>query len=296
MSGAAEQIEDVLVREQEVSTEAQGNPDVEAQARRMGWRPVEEFKGDKTRWVDANEFVRRGTEELPIMRERLRKSDRQIEDMSKQLREASETLVDLTERTRRAEEAAYKRARRELEEEREQAVQSGDMDRFRRVDKDLADLAPPAPAPQRQPATTTQPAPSNTAHPDAVAWAQRNPWFYADPTLQAAAQQMHVALMSAEPDLSVAENLERVTAGMAQMYPGRVQAPRASGDGDGRRQTVVSRSSITEGRAPRDAKTFESLPKESRDAFKRYEKMIAGKGKPLTKEEWTREYYAQFQE
>ena len=103
--------------------------------------------------------------------------------------------------------------------------------------------------------------------------------------------------LSIIPDLSVAENLERVTAGMAQMYPGRVQAPRASGDGDGaRRPSPVSRSSVTEGRAPRDAKTFESLPKESRDAFKRYEKMIAGKGKPLTKEEWTREYYAQFQE
>ena len=36
--------------------------DIEAEARKHGWRPKEEFKGDPARWTDAETFVKRADE------------------------------------------------------------------------------------------------------------------------------------------------------------------------------------------------------------------------------------------
>ena len=38
----------------------QQTPTVEERAHRMGWRPLNEFRGDPAKWVDAAAFVARG--------------------------------------------------------------------------------------------------------------------------------------------------------------------------------------------------------------------------------------------
>lgn len=75
-----------------------GPTEVEQRARRMGWRPQEEFTGDEGQFVDAATFIKRGEEVLPI-----------VNATNKRLRERVDTqearLLEL-ERTNRANAAA----------------------------------------------------------------------------------------------------------------------------------------------------------------------------------------------
>ena len=55
--------------------------EVEQAAREMGWRPKEEFRGDTAKWVDAETFVSRGENFIPILRadrEKLRGENAEI--------------------------------------------------------------------------------------------------------------------------------------------------------------------------------------------------------------------------
>src|SRR3990167_11082395 len=46
---------------------------VETEARSMGWVPKEEFRGPESQWRDAEEFVERGHNVLPIVNSLLKK-------------------------------------------------------------------------------------------------------------------------------------------------------------------------------------------------------------------------------
>ena len=87
-------------------------------------RRRKQFRGDPTRWVSAEEFIRRGEEELPIARERMRKADRMLEDTQKELRDSRAVMEEMRERLKKADERAYAKARADLEEARTAAVQA----------------------------------------------------------------------------------------------------------------------------------------------------------------------------
>ena len=42
--------------------------ETEISARAMGWRPQDEFGGDPERWVDADTFVARGEQVMPLLK------------------------------------------------------------------------------------------------------------------------------------------------------------------------------------------------------------------------------------
>lgn len=44
-------------------------------ARRLGWRPREEFRGPQSQWLPVDLFLERVNNEIPVLRERLRYQD-----------------------------------------------------------------------------------------------------------------------------------------------------------------------------------------------------------------------------
>src|SRR5665213_3643268 len=48
--------------------ETQIAPEVLIEAKSMGWSPLEQWRGDPEKWVDADAFVERGHTVLPILR------------------------------------------------------------------------------------------------------------------------------------------------------------------------------------------------------------------------------------
>ena len=74
-------------------TDGQHGDDTESRARAMGWVPKDQFRGPAENWRDAGEFVRRGEEELPILRERLRSTTREIERMNSDFQQRIDMLT-----------------------------------------------------------------------------------------------------------------------------------------------------------------------------------------------------------
>ena len=49
--------------------ESGATPEVQAQAEAMGWIPPTRFRGDPERFIDADAYIKRGEEILPIVKE-----------------------------------------------------------------------------------------------------------------------------------------------------------------------------------------------------------------------------------
>lgn len=322
MSGTADDAaDDRLDPQEDPGTERAA--EVEQRARNMGWRPREEFRGDASRWLPADEFVERGERMLPLLQERNRAADRTITDLQRQISEQGQTLNVMLESTRRAEQAGYRRAMQELYQQRARAVEMGDTAAFQAVEQAMRELGPPPPEapPQPQPQRGQ---PQANQDPVIQAWVRQNPWFTQNRMANVA---MIAAMQEAEqmnPTGSVEDHLMEAETSMRRHFPDLFPRARVSNGNGATRQpqrrpmhaqeepedeeeeieeerpvrqpvrrqvAAVSRSS--EGAAPRrpGPRSFEAMPADVRAQYDRQRKMLEGKGEPLTREEFASYYW-----
>lgn len=150
----------------------------EDRARRMGWVPESEWKGDPppAGFVGAEAFIERGETELPILRERNRKLDSELAQTSQRIAELGSTLVEFKEHHANVDERAYKRAKKEIQAAQRQAVEDGDTAAFDTAAKDLDDLDADAPKDRSVKAQTK----SADDDPAFKRWAGQNSWYGED--------------------------------------------------------------------------------------------------------------------
>jgi hypothetical protein len=267
----------------ETEVETHTPDDTESRARRMGWKPPEELRVQpRNGALSAEEFLARGENDLPILRERLRSQDTQLVDMSKKLDQATDVITKMNDRFRTVEDRAYQRARKELDAERTAAIASADVQEVRRLDKEINDLDKTAPK-----AEPDRPqAPQQGINPDAAAWlADGNDWFTKHPDLAAEAQALHIGYQQTHRHLSTRQNLDKVTDTIRKLYPDRFENQRRAAP------AAVTPSSAGVGARRVDPRSFDALPADAKREFERYSKSLSGKGKPLTKEEWATYYH-----
>lgn len=270
------------------------DPEVEARARRMGWKPQSEYRGPPEMWHDAKEYIELGEVALPVMAARNKKLDRQVERLESRLGEQSTLLTDIVHRSRKVEELAYNRAKAELEAERRAAVASGDTETFERADRQMQLLTPPAPAPE----PAKPPTNGNGADPVIQAWRNENPWFDRDQEANVVAVGIHGMLSQQHQDWSLEEKLAETKIRMKRLRPDLFESASREADQQNnnerrRAPPAVSASSTAGGRAVQP-RSFDALPADARAQFPRVVKMLEGKGEPYTKEEHARLYWAQF--
>jgi hypothetical protein len=265
------------------------DPATEAAARRLGWKDRGEFRnGEPADWVDAAAFLEKNHDAVPLLQ---RSNDRLTAKLTK-MEQANEDmramLAQVSEGSRRAEERAYKRARAELEAERTKAVETGDTAAFKRSDDELRALEAEAPKPAAAaPARAAAPAPGTVA-PEVEAWVADNPWFHANPAMGRSADNIHQAIVAENPNMPLAESLAETKRRIMLTFPEKF-------DNAARRApSLVGRSSEPPARPASNGRGFSDMPRDSQEQFQRYSKMLAGKGKPLTKEEWAKSYWDQF--
>ena len=298
-----------------------GQAEIEQRARRMGWRPREEFRGAADRWMPAEAFVERGEQLLPLLQERNRAADRTITDLQRQISEQGDTLQTMLASTRRAEQAGYRRAMQELYQQRARAVEMGDTAAFQAVEQAMRELGPPPPEPPREPDAGPQRQQANT-DPVIAAWVRNNQWFTQDSMANVA---MIAAMQQAErtdPTGSVEEHLVAAENAIRRRFPEHFpQARRTNGSGaeprrerrplhvqeedyeeeevveerprqPARRQVAtVSRSSDSPPARRPGPRSFEAMPPDVRQQYDRQRKMLEGKGEPLTREEFANYYW-----
>lgn len=203
--------------------------ELEARARQMGWKGPEEFRPRRPgqRHVGAREFIARGEEELPVMRDNNRRMSEQmvrmqneLEQMRNTVAEQQQAVKDAMALARTANKAGYDRAMRELEAQRLQAVEAGDTVVFRQVQEQIDAMEttrvpdlPPAPSPSPPPAAQPQlPA-------EIVQFQRDNKWFAADPVLQRAMIDYHNQVIKESPTMILADQLDEALARVKAKFP-----------------------------------------------------------------------------
>ena len=142
--------------------------DFDAEARKHGWRPKEEFKGDPNRWTDAETFVKRADEVMPLLQ-------KQNEGLKRELDEMKRTLKQASKHFEASEQRAYQRALSELEAKHDAAVEVGDVAGARRVVAEMKALPTP------DVAMVADDAPSqDQLRSELNAWVEANDWYVLD--------------------------------------------------------------------------------------------------------------------
>lgn len=273
-------------------------PSIEERARRMGWVPREEYNGNPAKWRSAEEYVRRGEEVLPILQQQLRVTDGRLQAIQSEFArykdESGRTMAEMTEALRRADARGYARALAEVEQRRQAALESGDTAGFAAADAERDRLradAPPAAsdrmnghAPPAPPPPVAAPLP--TPPPEIQAWVSANPWFLSDPVANAVAGSLYGHYERQSPQESITDRLARVRQEIARRFPEHFGNPRRAAP------SPVSSPTATSARAP-NPRSFDALPSVVKEQYDRWARQLAGRGKPLTKEEFAANYWEQ---
>lgn len=184
----------------------------EEKARRMGWIPKEEYSGPEEKWVDANVFIERGENELPVLRDRLRKQDEVAAKRDREISEMRKDVKALREHTSRVEKQAYEKAIEELRREQEEAITEGDTERFRQIEKKKEDL---------QKSSQESFAPEQPQQPEVDPiikdWASQEPWFDNDVEMTEIA--IGLSRAHASRNMSMDDNLREVSKKIRDMFP-----------------------------------------------------------------------------
>jgi hypothetical protein len=262
--------------------------DIEPTARRMGWRPKEEFKGDESKWTDAESFVAERFDDLPKLRRTVRDMTEKFSRVEGELRETKQVLTDFREFASRSEQRAYERARYELQAKQMVAVASADTEAYAKVQAEIEQLDK-----NTKPQTTAKPAGETartdgqvvTPPPKAITdWIGNNPWFNDDQELHEVAKGFDSALKRAHPGMDLEERLALVKAKVQQNYPEKFGNPRRDAAG----------SVLTPGASPqrKKGKTYDDLPAEAKKICDRFVKTIPPdrNGKKFTREQYVAAY------
>lgn len=149
---------------------ADDGPSAEDRALAMGWTPQSQFKGDPSKWVDAETFVKRGEEFLPF----LKANNKRLEQALERTRKDLERLAEFHSKTAERE---YQRALNDIQARLDEAAAAGDVQGVRDATDELVQLSKDS-------------APKGDARPAGAeefeAWKGENPWFGTDRVMTAA--------------------------------------------------------------------------------------------------------------
>lgn len=264
--------------------------DAETTARRMGWRPKDEFKGDAAKWVDAETFVAERWDDLPKLRRTVRDMETGFKRLEGQLKEQTEVFSNYRDFASRAEQRAYERARGELEAKLQVAVASADTEGFKQVQAELKQLEKDTPPgkPATAATTTTERKVDTPAEPprEITEWIAENPWFNSDLELHEAAKSLDAGLRASHPGMPYSERLAMVKERVMRNYPEKFGA-------NARRDAPSSVANPGGATPPRKkGKTYDDLPPEAKKACDKYVKTIPPdkNGKKYTRDDYVRDY------
>jgi hypothetical protein len=254
-------------------------PEVEQEARVLGWKPKEEFSGDPEQWRDADEFLRRGKEINGFLRKDLEKIQRELTRRDQELAEVRSTVDEFRKYHEQTEDRAYKRALKELQERKKDAIEAGDGEAVIAVEEEIDGLKE---ARRAKEATPSKPAADTSGENVKVfqEWVAENQWFADNVDLRATANGFSDIVRVENPNLVGRAFLDEVTKRIKKAFPDRFENPNKS-----------QPSAVDGGGSPRPTGSkkpgYNDLPAEAKAACDKFVK-----AKLLTQEQYVADYFA----
>ena len=259
-------------------------PEYESEARAQGWVGQDEFRGRESDWVDAETFVKRGREILPIVRKNNEKLLKELQEARKIAEEARETAKEF----QKFQKEQYERKAKELEAqlsrlkvERREAISSGDGLRVDELEE--AQDALKEELQQTKAAANYTPPPVETpkqVDASLQTWLDKNDWFGVDKRTTGIANGLGEALRAENPGLVGQAFLDKLDEELAATLPEKFGKKRVSNPMDG--------ASGTSGRPSKGKQSYDSLPADAKAACDRFVKQGL-----MTKEDYVKDYFAE---
>ena len=261
------------------------NVEVQKEAESQGWVPKERFRGHETDWVDADTFVKRGREILPILRknnENLMKDLNATKDQLREFREAAEEFKKFQRESYERKAKEYETRIQEIRSSRAQAISDGDGEKVNALD-DALDVAKDELKEAKQAAreteiTKTPEAPTTTIEPGLQAWLDKNTWFGQDKRLTGMVNGIGESLRLEFPTLKGEAFLEKLDEVLAEEFPAKF----------GKKTTPSSRvesGAGRQGRGSSNAQSYDNLPSDAKAACDKFVKQ-----KLMTREQYVADF------
>ena len=262
-------------------------PEIRQEAESQGWVPKERFRGNEADWVDADTFVKRGREILPILRknnENLIKDLNSTKEQLKEFREAAEEFKKFQKEAYERKAQDYEKRIQEIKESRAQAISDGDGQKVNALD-DALDQAKDELKEAKQAVKDADKAPIETPasteiDPGLQQWLDRNTWFGQDKRMTGIVNGIGESLRLEFPLLKGQAFLEKLDEVLAEEFPGKF---------GGEKKSPASRVESGSGRASRgsssNAQTYDNLPAEAKAACDRFVKQ-----KLMTREQYVADF------
>lgn len=253
--------------ESQEASAPEGVTSAEINARALGWRPQEEFRGDPEKWVDAQTFIERGEQVMPLLKAQNKKLKREMDEIKATLKE----FKDHTARVQNQELNSMLETIRRLKTD---AISRGDGEAVVALEDQQAQILTQqlqAESAKHQP---QQPQFSQEDQNLARQWHTHNSWYGKDQELTRAVDAIGAQIMGVNPEIDKGEMFHQIDSLIRRQFPNKFT--RAS-----------SAAPVDAGRAmPRTgAKSYANLPADAKAACDRQVK--AGM---LTKEEYVKYY------
>ena len=260
-------------------------PEIQHEAESQGWVPKEKFRGNEADWVDADVFVKRGREILPILRknnENLIKDLNATKEQLKEFRQAAEEFKQFQRETYERKVNEYELRIQEIKESRAQAISDGDGQKVNALD-DALDLAKEEYKEAKQAVKdadvvkTPEPVQAEI-DPGLQAWLDRNTWFGEDKRMTAVVNGIGESLRVEFPMLKGKPFLDKLDEVLAEEFPNKF----------GKKQSPSSRVESGSGRQSRsggNAQSYDNLPSEAKSACDRFVKQ-----KLMTREQYVADF------
>jgi len=266
--------------------------ELEQEAMQMGWVPLERFRGDPEKWVDAETFVSRGKEVMPILKannarlqEKLTQTTAMTTALQGDITELRATIEEMTKFQREEVQRQVDAQIERLKLEKRTARREANDDRVDEIEDELEELAERKTTLAKAPAAapTPQPKPGETPQgvdPAFVEWSKTRPWVSNDPIKGSLALGVAQKLRIEGTDLSGVDFYDEVERRVEEFFA----APRTSKtEGAGGGGSGGSSRQLKGG--------YSSLPAEAKAVCDRQAEKFVGPNKQFkTLPEWQAHY------
>lgn len=252
------------------AAEAEPTETAEARATRMGWRPQSEFKGDQSKWIDAETFVKRGEEILPIVQANAKALEKALAEANKRTDKLEKTLKEFGEYHTKSEERQYQRALADLVAQQEMFAEAGNVEGVRSTTEQIVDLGKEV---SKVPKVEAEP--GEPQH--LVDFRADNPWFQKDSVMTGAALAIADELARdgvVDPVKQLAEVSKRIKA----EFPHKFENPRRGAPASVEGSTTTRKA----------GKTYSDLPPDAKAQCDRFVTQIKG----FSRENYVKDFFA----
>lgn len=258
------------------------------EAESQGWVPKERYRGNERDWVDAETFVKRGREILPILKknnENLVRDLNQTREQLKEFREAAEEFKKFQHESYERKAADYEAQIRAIKESRAQAISDGDGQKVNALD-DALDTAKDNLKEAKQAAkdvVSTPPAEAASSanlDPSLQTWLNSNTWFGADKRMTSIANGIGESLRLEFPMLKGEAFLEKLDEVLLEEFPNKFGKATKRAQG-----SPVESGSGRQSRSSSNAHSYDNLPSDAKVACDKFVRQ-----KLMTREEYVQSY------